>query len=442
MQRVLVRPLAAAASSSLEALETRRLLSTAVLSGDGVMTITGGAERNYFYVSFATGNKMTVRDNGQLIDSFDKGAVRKVIVNCGDGNDQVYLGSIGVPARIDGGAGDDNLYASDKSDTVLGGDGNDLLTGLDGNDSLDGGAGDDSISCGTGNDTVFAGEGNDRVWGHEGDDLVDGGFGRDLIQGGKGVDTVSYATRTNPVSVDMTGLGKGEQNDDGEAGELDFIDADNEILVGGRGDDVLIGNADPNGNFGTEFNPNNKIIGGEGNDTIRGLDGNDTLDGGAGADVLEGGDGIDVADYSRRAENLRISLDGVANDGAFSKKRGSERDNVGADVENVWGGGGSDLIVGDADDNVLSGGGGNDMIRGGDGNDTITGGAGLDQIFGEAGDDVLYANDLSLPRNVKGKKRQQLIARAKDRIDGGTGIDRAKWDLADAPPVGVEKRIK
>ena len=425
----------------IETLEARKLLSSATLAQGGVLTISGGAERNYFYASFGTGNKINVRDSGQVIGSFDKDAVKKLIFNCGDGDDQVALGALGVPALIDCGAGDDHPYASDMNDTILGGDGNDAITGLGGNDSIDAGPGDDSVSSGAGDDTVYAGEGNDRVWGHEGNDFIDGGFGKDLLQGGDGIDTISYATRVNPVFVDMTGYGKGENNDDGEPGELDFIDADNEILVGGKGNDLLVGNADPNGNFGVTFNPSNKIIGGEGNDTIKGLDGNDMIDGGLGADVFEGGEGIDTADYSRRSENLRITLDGVANDGAFSKKRGSEKDLVSTDVENVSGGSGLDLIVGDAGNNVLSGGSGNDTIRGGDGNDTITGGAGLDQLFGEAGDDALYANDLTLPRNVKGKKRQQLIARAKDRIDGGAGTDRAKWDLADTA-VAVEKKLK
>ena len=425
----------------IESLETRRLLSAATLAQGGVLTIVGAAERNNFYVSFGPGGKMNVTDNGQLIGSFDKTAVRKINIACGDGNDQIYLGSLGVPALVNGGNGDDHLYCSDQNDTIFGGDGHDSITALDGHDSIDGGAGDDSISSGRGNDTVFAGEGNDRTWGHEGNDFIDAGLGKDITHGGDGIDTVSYAARTNPVFVDMTGYGRGEQNDDGEAGELDFVDADNEILVGGKGNDVLVGNADPNGNFGETFNPNNRIVGGDGNDTIKGLDGNDTIDGGLGADVFEGGEGNDTADYSKRSETLRLSLDGVANDGAYSKRRGSEKDSLNADIENLWGGSGADLIVGDAGHNILSGNAGNDTIRGGDGNDTITGGAGLDQLFGEAGDDVLYANDLTLPRNAKGKKRLQLIARAKDKIDGGLGNDRAKWDLADAA-VAVEKKLK
>jgi Ca2+-binding RTX toxin-like protein len=417
------------------------MLSTATLAPGGVLTLVGGAERNSFYVSFGTGGVFNVLDNGVKIGSFKVTTVKKISVTCGDGADQVTLGAVGVPSYIDGGAGEDILYATDKSDTIIGGDGPDHITAHPGDDLIDGGAGDDGISAGDGNDRVTAGDGRDRVWGNNGNDWVDGGLGADTIHGGEGLDTISYADRVNPVFVDMTGFGKGENPDDGEAGEGDFIDADNEILIGGKGNDVLTGSADPNGNFGEKFIASNKLLGGDGNDTLKGLDGNDTLDGGLGADVFEGGDGIDTADYSKRSENLVIRLDGLANDGKFARKTGSEGDNVTLDVENVWGGSGWDAIFGDAKNNVLSGGAGNDTIRGGDGNDTITGGAGADQLLGEGGDDVLIANDLVLPKKLKGKKRQQAIARAKDSVDGGAGIDWAKWDLADVV-AGVEKKLK
>ena len=438
MQRKFART---SSNQLIESLEVRRMLSTATLAPGGVLTLVGGAERNSFYVSFGTGGVFNVLDNGVKIGSFKVATVKKIAVTCGDGMDQVYLGALGVPSMLDGGAGEDHLYATDKSDTIIGGDGPDHITAHQGDDSIDGGAGDDHISAGDGNDRVTGGDGRDRVWGHDGNDWVDAGLGADMVHGGEGVDTISYADRVNPVFVDMTGFGKGEQADDGEAGEMDFMDADNEVLVGGKGNDVLVGSADPNGNFRDTFNPNNRLFGGDGNDTIRGLDGNDTLDGGLGADVFEGGDGVDVADYSKRSESLVIRLDGLANDGKYAKKSGSEGDNVTGDVENVWGGSGWDAIFGDARANVLSGGAGNDTIRGGDGNDSITGGAGTDQLFGEGGDDVIIANDLVLSKKLKGRKRQQAIARAKDLVDGGAGIDWAKWDLADVVTT-VEKKLK
>jgi Ca2+-binding RTX toxin-like protein len=191
----------------IESLEVRRMLSTATLGAGGVLTLVGGAERNSFYVSFGPGGMFNVTDNGAKIGGFKVTTVKKIVVHCGDGNDQVYLGAIGAPSWIDGGAGDDHLYATDLADTILAGDGNDNITAHGGDDSIDGAAGDDSISAGAGNDRVLAGAGRDRVWGHDGNDWADGGPGADLIHGGNGVDSVSYADRVNNVFVDMTGFG-------------------------------------------------------------------------------------------------------------------------------------------------------------------------------------------------------------------------------------------
>jgi serralysin len=52
-------------------------------------------------------------------------------------------------------------------------------------------------------------------------------------------------------------------------------------------------------------------------------------------------------------------------------------------IENVNGGGGADLIIGNGVHNVLRGGGGNDVINGGAGNDALSGGIGGDRfVFG------------------------------------------------------------
>src|SRR5207248_915902 len=99
-----------------------------------------------------------------------------------------------------------------------------------------------------------------------------------------------------------------------------------------------------------------------------------------------GGAGTDTVDYESRTENLAISLDNIANDGAFGEKDFIQ------DVEDVNGGSGNDLIVGSAADNRLFGNAGNDTIHGGDGNDFIDGDDyenGLDSLYGENGNDTL-----------------------------------------------------
>ena len=77
--------------------------------------------------------------------------------------------------------------------------------------------------------------------------MVDGGSdggeartkddGPDTLSGGSGVDAVDYSTRTTGVTVT---LGGGPAND-GEAGEDDSVGADVEGVLGGAGDDILIG---------------------------------------------------------------------------------------------------------------------------------------------------------------------------------------------------------
>ena len=141
------------------------------------------------------------------------------------------------------------------------------------------------------------------------------------------------------------------------------------------------------------------LRGQEGKDTLIGGDHNDVLDGGSEADVLAGGDGNDLATYAARTEALKITINGVANDGSTVD---GGKDDVRTDIERVAGGSGSDSIAASAEPNTLIGGAGNDSLRGadgadrlagGDGNDSLDGGTGADDIRGDAGvrDRALYS---------------------------------------------------
>jgi RTX calcium-binding nonapeptide repeat (4 copies) len=145
---------------------------------------------------------------------------------------------------------------------------------------------------------------------------------------------------------------------------------------GGAGDDVFTDQPGPD-----------TFVGGPGNDSF-----SNVVPGGS-SDSFAGGDGRDSASYFGSAD-VRITADGVADDGATG-----EGDNIGADVEDLFGGNGDDVIVGTAAANTLVGGGGddflqgddgNDTVFGGDGNDTLRGGAGADALSGDDGDDALY----------------------------------------------------
>jgi Ca2+-binding RTX toxin-like protein len=175
-----------------------------------------------------------------------------------------------------------------------------------------------------GNDVLNGTPGPDIIAGLGGDDLVFAGDGNDRICAGEGADGV------------LAGSGV-------------------DVLHGEEGRDVLYGEGDPDWHFGDA--------------------GDDVLVGGtSGGDALFGGAGVrDVADYSARSATVTLSLDGSANDG-----EAGEGDNVASDVEDLSGGSGDDVLLGNGVSNELSGFDGSDRLRGGLGADELVGGAGVD----------------------------------------------------------------
>ena len=98
-----------------------------------------------------------------------------------------------------------------------------------------------------------------------------------------------------------------------------------------------------------------------------------------GADAIVGGDGLDVAEYDARAVALRLSADGVADDG-----EPGERDDIGVAVEAIQGGNAPDVITGSGTvDAELSGYGGDDQLAGGAGDDVLFGGDGERRAGGQ-----------------------------------------------------------
>ncbi|WP_254446641.1 phytase [Dolichospermum sp. UHCC 0259] len=95
------------------------------------------------------------------------------------GNDSID----GVPGKggniLDGGAGDDEIFAK-KNDTALGGSGND--------DLYSDGQGNNTLYGGDGNDQIFP-DRNDKVFGDAGNDIIYPGLGGNTLTGGDGQDT-------------------------------------------------------------------------------------------------------------------------------------------------------------------------------------------------------------------------------------------------------------
>jgi hypothetical protein len=187
------------------------------------------------------------------------------------------------------------------------------------------------------------------------------------------------------------------------------------------------------------------LIGGDGNDTLRGGAGNDHLDGKLGGDIIDGGGGFDSADYRFRDENLTLSINNQADDGAGGAAEG---DNIQVDVERIVGGNGDDDITGSDADNSISAWRGNDTVSGGDGNDSIDGDEGNDLLIGQVGDDRLTGGSGADRMEGSGGDDTFLSEDGeRDEVMGGPGNDRAENadsgvdqfdDVEDAPrpPVG------
>ncbi len=128
------------------------------------------------------------------------------------------------------------------------------------------------------------------------------------------------------------------------------------MLIGIGGNDSLNGNAGDDALYGGTGN--DTLTGEAGNDMLSGSAGNDTLTGGAGADYLIGDGGIDTASYAtstgggHRPPRSRRALNS-----------GDAAGDVFVDIENLTGGSGNDLLVGDFNNNTLDGGAGNDTLR-------------------------------------------------------------------------------
>jgi Ca2+-binding RTX toxin-like protein len=357
-------------------------------------------------------------------------------------------GYTGIPTTANGGDGEDDISGTDAGDDLIGAGAVDTLNGEAGNDTLDGGgAGDsmsggagandaatyedaaeavhvtldgqenDGVNCapgasdpcegdnvggttndvedviggggadtiigqrttdlnpltantflgGDGNDTLIGNAGDDTLEGEADDDTLQGGLGNDALDGGDGSDTTSYADRSaaSPVIVNLATC----TPQCGAAGELDTLTAI-ENVTGGAGNDTLTG--DDNGNV------------------LNGNGGDDELDGAgdvSSADTLFGGPGgQDHANYSgRTGEDLTITLDGQANDGAEDLILGAEGDNVHPDVERVTTSTGDDSITGSSAANTFDAGAGNDVLDGAGGGDALNGAAGT-------ADTVTYAS--------------------------------------------------
>jgi Ca2+-binding RTX toxin-like protein len=297
----------------------------------------------------------------------------------------------------------ENLLGSAKADTLTGDGNNNVIEGGLGNDTLDGGghaAGGDTLSYakataavkvslaiataqatggggtdtvtgfenltgGAAGDTLFGDGGANTIAGMAGNDTIIGGAGADKLDGGAGANTLSYAGDTAGVTVNLeTGAGSGG---DAQGDTMaNFVN-----ITGGAGGDNLKGN--PTVLLATlpiNLN-NNRIDGGDGDDTIEGGLGNDILIGG-GTTLAPGSDTLSYAGAASRVTvNLALAT--------LQDTKGAGKDTV-SGFENLTGSASGDTLTGSKGVNVILGGAGNDTIQGGAGADTLDGQGNSDTV--------------------------------------------------------------
>ncbi len=99
-------------------------------------------------------------DEETVVQKFVTSAITSIFARGGAGSEMIEIdehdGAINLPARLEGGAGNDTLIGGSGNDTLFGGDGNDRLYGKGGRDRLDGGLGTDRLFGGLGKDWFVA----------------------------------------------------------------------------------------------------------------------------------------------------------------------------------------------------------------------------------------------------------------------------------------------
>jgi len=259
--------------------------------GDDTITLTGSVDAvingNKGNDTLGGGSGSDTLNGGDGNDTFDEGKASngKDVFNGGAGTDTISYASrtSAVTITLDGKA---TSGESSESDTVkndvencVGGSGGDTITGSDVANTITGGLGDDTLNGGKGDDIFDQGSDPLSADGGTSPDVGTPGSDDDTINGGDGFDLVTYASRTNAVTISLV-----SKAHSGQTGEADLI-TNVENLTGGDGNDTITGDDGPN-----------ELTGGPGDDTIYGCLGDDTIDGSTGNNklVCEGGDG-DIA---------------------------------------------------------------------------------------------------------------------------------------------------
>lgn len=342
----------------------------------------------------------------------------------GVASDPPGTGRTASPNVLVGGEGSDQITGGSAADRIFTAAGQEF--GVDDAGPADPGA-TNVVDTGAGSDEVWGSTGVDLVTSHssaaqtarlrggDGEDVLSGGFGTDEVYGGPGDDYVI----AEPAEVSEAG------EPDGIFGPLRSVlrlplpagvTSSAKILVGGLGNDHIIGGDGPATMFGDRRIDAEACVAGvattsdpvaESGSPATG-DGNDRILGGAGVDTLSAGGATDVAEL-------------FGGDDLGCGQQGDDLLRGGAGTDHLWGGGGVDTQYGDAGTDRVFGNAGDDQLYGGADADLIEGNDGADWATGGADGDLLYGGT-RLPGRPDGA----------DTLSGDAGIDRLIGDNGSA----------
>jgi serralysin len=301
------------------------------------------------------------------------------------------------------------------------------LSGLDGHDRLEGGGGDDVLIDGKGHDTLSGGDGADTLYISLGDD-------NEVLMGGAGDDRYVVRSRFGQVTI-VEAAGEGQDVVFFDGYSLVLGSAEVEVVIADEG-------AEARQIWGSDVA--NRIVGSGSDNAITGFGGDDTLIGFGGFDTLDGSEGNDVLVGEGHLTDMR---GGTGNDIYIVKSGGAgilEHEGCGT-VDWVRAGNHLDLsnggeielltttnrrgtdwidLRGSYSANKIIGNGGRNHLEGGYGDDTLLGGSGNDRLDGEDDADALFG----------GEGDDRLSGGyAADRLIGGSGRDTFVFDAAFDP---------
>lgn len=241
------------------------------------------------------------------------------IVGGGPGSDLSNYSSRTNPLNVslndvaDDGEAGENDNVKTTVERVFGGSAPDGLQGSAEDNLLAGGGGGDTVAGTAGDDTIKGDAGVDSLFGGDDHDVIEGGGGADSMAGGPGPDAADYSGALAGIHVTIDDVAN-----DGIPAEGDNVMTTIENVIGGRFNDNIDGNDNPN-----------TLFGGLGTDTLRGFGEADVIAGGKGSDELRGGNGPDelhAIDSTQDSLFCGANTDGYAADNI---------DTVNADCENA-----------------------------------------------------------------------------------------------------------